>query len=843
MADVVSLLVGVAGLLIVIAVGQPLAIHLRLPPSVLLAAVGVAIGGMPVLLEDVGMMGPPSGFVRLIAQAETSPVTYIYVFLPLLMFAAGLATDVRRTIEDAAPILVLAIVVTIITTAIIGLALWPFAPVSLTVCLLLGAIVATTDPAAVIAIFGYVGAPARLTRLVEGESLLNDATAIALFTVLLAMLLAGGEADIGAGLVKFGGSFVGGGAFGVLAGRALVWLIQRVIGDRLAQASLTLGFSYLVFIAAERLLHVSGVVAVLATGASLSALGRSRIESAHWDFMVELWEQIAFWARSLIFILASILVPHLLLDVGLSDAALLLVLIVAAFGARIFSLFVLMPPLERLGLTKPINLSYKLAIFWGGLRGALTLVLALAVTEDTAIGPDVRRFVATLATGFVLYTLFIHGTTLRWLIGILALDRLSPRDQAVRDHFVALAYAEVTDAVRQIAQGPELTAAAVERVVAPYERRVSAGSDRPASKRFLSERDRLAVTLVALANQERLLVLETLAGHSASPRVVQILLANADALAEGARADGRPGYRRAVDNSLAFVPMFRIAQFLYRHLGIVRLLADQLADRMETLLITRVLLESLTRFNDERIDPIFGSRISRIAGKIIDQRRKKVSGALGALRLQYPNYATDLEALLLRRAALRRETARYESLLAEGLIAREVYDDLRRSVLYVQAPEKRPRMDIGFLTFAMLRKLDLLSDLSDRQLDAVARSLRPFFAVPNQRIVRKGEVGGAVYFIGSGAVEVILPQARVRLGTGEFFGEMALLSGQRRNADVVALTYCRLLVLRKSDFDRFLAANPEAKIAIERVAAARSASNEATEPGSGTRVIRSTSLP
>ncbi len=843
MADIVSLLVSVAGLLIVIAVGQPLAVQLRLPPSVLLAAVGVAIGGIPMLLQDVGMIGLSNGSLGLIAQGQTSPVTFIYVFLPVLMFQAGLATDARRTIEDAAPILVLAIVVTIITTAIIGLALWPFAPVSLTVCLLLGAIVSTTDPAAVVAIFGYVGAPARLVRLVEGESLLNDATAIALFAVLLAILLAGGKPDIGAGLAKFASSYIGGGAFGILTGRVLVGLIQRVMGDRLAEASLTLGSSYLVFVAAERLLHISGVVAVLATGATLSALGRSRIEPAHWDFLVELWEQIAFWARSLIFILASILVPHLLVDVGLSDVVLLLVLIIAAFGARIFSLFVLVPPLERFGLTKPISRSYKVAIFWGGLRGALTLVLALAITEDSAIGPDIRRFVATLATGFVLYTLFIHGTTLRWLIRILALDRLSPRDQAVRDHFVVLAYAEVTDAVRQIAQGPGLTPAAVERVVAPYERRVNPEGNPPPSKTLLSERDRFAVTLVALANQERLLVLETLAGHSASTRVVQILLDNADSLAEGARVDGRLGYRRAVDSSLVFGLTFRTAYFLYRHFGIVRFLADQLADRMETLLITLVLLENLVRFKDERIDPIFGNRISQIAGEIIDQRRKRISSALAALRLQYPHYATDLEALLLRRAALRREAARYESLLQEGLIAREVYDDLRRSVLSTQTPGKRPRLDIGLVTFALLRKLDVLAGLSDRQLDTVARLLRPLFAVPNQRIVRKGDVGGTVYFIGSGAVEVILPHARIQLGTGEFFGEMALLSRQRRNADIVALTYCRLLVLRKSDFDRFMAENPEAKLAIERVAAARSAINEAAELASETQATRSTSSP
>jgi CPA1 family monovalent cation:H+ antiporter len=110
---------------------------------------------------------------------------------------------VRRVIEDAAPILLLAIVATLVTTAVIGLALWPLAGVPLVVCFLLGAVVATTDPAAVIAIFRGVGAPGRLTRLVEGEALLNDAAAIALFAVLLGMIVAAREPDIGSGLGEF----------------------------------------------------------------------------------------------------------------------------------------------------------------------------------------------------------------------------------------------------------------------------------------------------------------------------------------------------------------------------------------------------------------------------------------------------------------------------------------------------------------------------------------------------------------------------------------------------------------------------------------------------------------
>ena len=99
-------------------------------------------------------------------------------------------------------------------------------------------------------------------------------------------------------------------------------------------------------------------------------------------------------------------------------------------------------------LTQPISTAYKLAIAWGGLRGALTLVLALAVTENRALTPEVQRFVAVLATGLVLFTLLVNGTTLRAVIHLLRLDRLSPVDQALRDRVLALSYAEIAETIR-----------------------------------------------------------------------------------------------------------------------------------------------------------------------------------------------------------------------------------------------------------------------------------------------------------------------------------------------------------------------------------------------------------
>ena len=825
MFDTAFVLLVIAALLVVVGFCQPLAAYLKLPPPVLLGVVGVALGGFPAVLSQLGWSARWDPFADIFVELPVSSATFIYVFLPLLVFEAGIVTDVRRTLQDAAPILLLAVVATLITTAAIGFVLWPLAGVSLVVCLLLGAVVATTDPAAVIAIFRDVGAPARLTRLVEGEALLNDAAAISLFAVLLGMIVSAREPDIGSGLSEFFLSFIGCGVLGLLAGRALLWVIPLVRDDRLAEATLTLALAYGVFIAAERLFHVSGVVAVLGSGLTVSALGRSRIAPYNWSFLTDLWDQIAFWARSLVFILASILVPRLLGDVGLHDLTLVAVLVSAAFAARILVLFVLVPPLEFLKLTEPISSAYKLAITWGGLRGALTLVLALAATENAALSPEVKRFVAVLATGLVLFTLFVNGTTLRLVIGLLGLDRLSPRNQVLRDQVLALSYAEVCDSVREMARDHTIAESAVAEVVQPYQAWIEAANARDADER-VAERDRLAIALVALANQERVLVLETRTDRIASPGTVQVLLRNGEALVEGARAEGRVGYRRAAETALSFSVAFRVAYFLYRHFGIVRFLADRLADRVELLLIMRLLVDRLRGFNSRRLVSMFGARIAELTSEIIERRRDGVADAFDALRRQYPDYVEALEIRFLRQSALRREMERYHTLFEEGLIPQELYDDLQRGTGGASAAEPRPRFDIGLDTHRLIERLDLLSGLDERQLDRVARLLWPRFTVPNERIIRKGDRGDAVFFIVSGAVEVALPTGPVRLGSGEFFGEMALLSGRPREADITALIYCRLLVLRKADFEHFMTANPEAKEAINRVAASRHSMNQ-----------------
>ena len=104
---------------------RPLARYLKLPPPVLLGVVGVALGGFPAVLSQLGWGSKTDVFGDIFLEMPVGSATFIYIFLPLLVFEAGIATDVRRMLQDAAPILLLAVVATLLTTAIIGLVLWP----------------------------------------------------------------------------------------------------------------------------------------------------------------------------------------------------------------------------------------------------------------------------------------------------------------------------------------------------------------------------------------------------------------------------------------------------------------------------------------------------------------------------------------------------------------------------------------------------------------------------------------------------------------------------------------------------------------------------------------------
>ncbi|MEM9629977.1 MAG: cation:proton antiporter [Pseudomonadota bacterium] len=813
-------------LLVTISLLQPLARRLGLAPSVLLAMVGTLIG----ILATYLLYTPRTDAFNTIANVFVNPPVdsemILYVFLPLLLFHTSLTLDIRRILEDIGPILVMAVVAVFVATGFIGFALYPLAGVSLVACLLLGSIVATTDPVAVVAIFRDIGAPARLGRIVEGESLLNDAAAIVIFVILLGILTGHQALTLSEAFIAFGRSFIGGLIIGTVLARLAVSVLPLMRDLPLAQVTLSLALPYGTYVLSDQFVDVSAVVAVVCAGTVFNLYGPARIHPSNWQFLHSVWEQLSYWAASLIFLLSAILIPKFVEGFTPIDILLLLVVILAALAARAVVIFGLLPILSTIGAGQRVNSKYKTVILWGGMRGAVTLTLALSVSEHTGLHHEVSGFITKLATGFVLFTLLVYGTSLKPLIRLLGLDRLNARDEALRTQFLSLALSDVRQELETAAKDYHIDERVTGKVLKDYEERAAAAASETNKLEELKDWDRVRIGLIALADREQQLVLEHFHEKTISGRSVSKFLTLTGRIGDLTRSEGRAGYIKATRQPLKFELGFRFSQTLQRRLRITRPLANRLADRFEFLLVYRILADELVDFNNQRIRPLLGDRVADILEDVLCNRQDETIQAIDALRLQYPEYADALESQFLRKAGARLEETAYDEAKGQMLIGTELHQDLLKDIERVRrASYERPKLDLGLKTSDLVSAHPLFTDLPRKQQKAIRRMMRPQFATPREKLIRKGDRGDAAYFIASGAVEVRAPAQNIRLGRGDVFGEIALMTGGRRSADVVALGYCQLLSLRAQDFKALMEQNPDVREHVNELAEKRQLMN------------------
>ena len=802
----------------------PLAERFSIPYSILLALVGIAIGAATHIPQSYLHGGAVRDIIGTLHNFGLSAESLLYIFLPALLFDAALNVDVRQLGDEVAPVLLLAVVGVLVCTLVVGLVLWPIAPVGVLACIILGAIIATTDPAAVVAIFRDIGAPRRLSTLVQGESLFNDAAAIAIYSLTVAILTGARPEHPGDGVLIFTRQFVGGSVIGYATGWLISLSMPVLRSSRLAETTLTIGFAYAIYIICDHYLHVSGVVAVAAAALAVSAEGRRRLAPSNFENLVTTWEQLAFWASSLIFLFAAMRTPELLVHATWRDLALLGALIAAALAARALTLYGLIPVLSFARIAQPIGANYKLFMLWGGMRGAVSLALALAVTEEMSVPPEIRQFVGVLATGFVLFTLLVTGPTMRPLMRLLKLNDAPPAEIALRERVIGLSLASIQGQIESVAREHELPSDMTDEVTAIYCARSRNPADIAEENAQLPVALRTRAALLVLADREQEFCLEYFEGRTVSRRVAAVLLAHTGQLRDAARTHGLEGYQQTATRVRRFGPWFRLALALHRRIGIAGPLAREISDRFEVQLAARIVLKNLAAFNTEQIGPLFGSGPSAALARQVEERLVEIDRAIAALKLQYPSYVRRLGTQYLARTAARFEEESYRRLRAESIINQDVYDELQRELRQRRRTvEARTVLDLGLKSADLVGRVPMFAALGDGTRRAVARLLRARLAVPGEVIVRRGERGDAMYFISSGAVEVRISPHPVQLGSGDFFGELALLVADRRNADVVALGYCQLLSLAARDLDRLFGTEPALRDHIRAVAQARTA--------------------
>ena len=391
----------------------------------------------------------PIGFLPGVPEVELHPDLVLVIFLPPLLYVAAFFADLRALRTDARALTLTSIGLVLLTTGVVAVVAHELIGLPWAVAFALGAIVSPTDPLAATAIARQLGAPRRLVSMIEGESLVNDSSALIAYRVAVAAAVGGSFSMLDAS-ADFVVAVVGGIAVGLIVGW-VVAEIRRRLDDVPVETTISLFTGYAAYLPAEGL-GVSGVLAAVTAGIYLGWLA-PEISTAQMRMQGRaVWEFVVFLLNAVLFILIGLQLPEILDAVGDIDALTLLgyalATIAAVIGTRFLWLFttpyVIRAIDRRPGqVERRVGPAPRIVVGWAGMRGAVSLAAALALPLTTDAGapfPD-RDLVIFLAYCVVLFTVVVQGLTLPMLIRRLGVVD-DGAEEASEEHAARIAAAE-----------------------------------------------------------------------------------------------------------------------------------------------------------------------------------------------------------------------------------------------------------------------------------------------------------------------------------------------------------------------------------------------------------------
>jgi CPA1 family monovalent cation:H+ antiporter len=414
-----------------------------LPSAELLLALLIAVAALVTVARGVGIAYPIFlvigglllGFVPGVPQLEMEPDLIFLIVLPPLLYIAAYFTPVRGLRANLTTISTLAVALVVASAFAVAAVVRLLVPgIPWSIAIALGAIVAPPDAIAATAVAARLGLPRQIVTILEGESLLNDATALTIYGIALGATLGGRFAPFAA-VTTFTAALLGGCAIGLAVGWAIGHIRLR-INDTPVEITISLLTPYAAYLPAERL-GVSGVLAAVVAGLYLGHRG-SRIMGADARLTGRaVWDTIAFLLNGFVFVAMGLEMPLLLralsaeetlrlVGIGLA-VSLTLVLVRAIFiFATVFLPNVL---LRRRDMPWPFACSVVLS--WAGMRGVVSLAAALALPVTTPSGAPfaAREALIIVTVTVIVFTLLGQGLTLPWLVGRL---RLAGADAGLR---------------------------------------------------------------------------------------------------------------------------------------------------------------------------------------------------------------------------------------------------------------------------------------------------------------------------------------------------------------------------------------------------------------------------
>ncbi|MDA1091175.1 MAG: cation:proton antiporter [Proteobacteria bacterium] len=792
----------------------------NVPFTVALVVVGIA-------LRYVAEHGP--AILRPFAEHEISPDVILFVFLPTLIFESALNMDARQLKQNLLPVLTLAVPGLVLSTGIIGGLVWWLTPFDLASSLLLGSILSATDPVAVIAMFRTLGVPMRLTILVEGESLFNDATALVASRLLMGVV-AGGfvltPATAFSSGVEFFTVFVGGAVVGWLCARAVGLLLGRVDSDPYIEISLTTILAYLSFLIAEEFFHVSGVMATVAAGLTMGSWGRAKISGSVAGFMEHFWEYLAFMANALIFLFVGLRVNL----AELYDSLNILVwVILAMLLSRAVVIYALVPLVGRFPGALPVGRAYQTVMYWGGLRGAIALAIVLSL-KDFA---HAETFVA-LVMGAVLFTLLVQGLSIETLVRRLGLDKPPLSDQVGSAEGLLNAKRQAAERIPKLQEGGLFSARIAEMLEAQLNGEMKALRDglEELRHRELSSEDERQLIYSRVFAAERNIYYELLSKGYIPERVYRDLYHaishEADCIRHGHALSKDPMhllYDRPLDSAL-----YKIFDSVLGFTGIPE--RERLSHVAREYEEAWARYQGCTRILDELDTLVFAE--SARPGVVAEVRKRyriwqaAARDNIDATTLQFPEFVNAAQERLARRLLVHAETEIIEAEARSGSIPAGVRDEmvekLSREIRRLRGENVAElRLD----PTELLRMVPFFMDTPEEEFSKAAAKLVQRTIPASKTIIRQGEKGKTLYLIARGVVRVSRQSNGkahdlATLIAGDFFGERALLHGVPRTATCYAVTPTAVYELRRKDFDEVCRVCPGIQAALEKADKERS---------------------
>ena len=794
----------VMGLLTVSMMAAAICNYIPVPYTVFLVILGMFLGSLA--RQDIGL--------NFLLDFQLTPDLVLYLFLPVLIFESAINLDARSLMKDIAPILVLAIPALVISTTIVGLGLWFIEDFNIIYALIFGALISATDPVAVISLFKELGAPHRLTVLVEGESLLNDATAIVLFNILLGISIWGqfGVFDFYVAVAEFLKVFFGGLGVGIIIGIVTSELLNRIHANISGYLIMSIVVAYSSFAISEHIMHLSGVMAVVSSAITLGLLGANRIPQREKETVDETWDILALVCNSLLFLLVGLSVDVSLLFSHLDTIFVAIVLVLVARAAGIYTL---VPSAVSIFKLPNISMREKHIMWWGGLKGGLAIAIVLSI-PTTMPGRETLIYVTL---GVVIFSLLVNASTVRPLMRKLGFDKFTDQEEIELQHGLKQSFSQAEN-ILKIFKKANIIPRSTKKIIQEKTKKIFEVSE--STSDTYTKTHYVKVTALRMEMKELKYLYDIGFLQYYTYMNMKILLQRESdnlELNEKKNAEKNATIKQSpfIRLEKSIIKQLREHDFASSFLSRYQYLrfSQTLQRNIAGLLICKKVMEKI-----DSLDDVEGEIKKNIINQY-KQRHDRRKKRLEDISANFPEFYERYETRLFEKVSLNAADFFIREAYNNSEFGTKIFVNIKKRI--DDAINELPKITDSIPVLQpreMIAMVPLLQGLSDKLIDQLSNRAKELTFLQGDLVIEQGEKGDSLYIIIHGELTIYktehIDKPIAELKSGDFFGEMALLGEQVRTANVKVNKPTSLLRLTRKDVLLMAENEPELKNRLER---------------------------